>query len=59
MDKYNLMTNAELRVALVKMESEYESLKEKIRKDIDRMTILDEAYIKVKTILQSRTKGVI
>lgn len=53
------MTNAELRVALVEMENEYEALKEKIRKDIEKMSILDESYLKVTKILSNRTKGVI
>lgn len=59
MGKYDLMTNAELRVALVEMENEYEALKEKIRKDIEKMSILDESYLKVTKILSNRTKGVI
>ena len=59
MGKYDLMTNAELRVALVEMENEYEALKEKIRKDIEKMSIIDESYLKVTKILSNRTKGVI
>ncbi len=59
MKNYELMTNAELRVALVEMENEYEAVKENIRKNIEKMTMLDESYDKIKTILFSRTKGVI
>ena len=59
MKNYELMTNAELRVALVEMENEYEAVKENIRKNIEKMTMLDESYDKITTILFSRTKGVI
>ena len=57
--KYELMSNAELRVALVEMEHEYEALKEKIKNEVNRMNILDEEYIKIRQLLQNRTKGVI
>ena len=54
---YNQMSNSELRILLNEMENEYESLKNKISLSLEKMDKLDEKYIKVKNLLNIRTKG--
>jgi hypothetical protein len=51
------MSNSELKIKLIEMENEYESLKVKINNDLNRMDDLDKSYNKVKKILNKRTKG--
>lgn len=55
--KYDLMSNAELKVLQKEMENEYEALKVKIRECMDRMQTLDKRYGQVVSILHDRTKG--
>ncbi len=55
--EYNQMSNSELRILMTKMENEYEVLKNKISSDLSKMDELDVKYIKVKNILNKRTKG--
>lgn len=55
--EYNQMSNSELRILLNEMENEYEVLKKKISNDLSNMDKLDSKYIKVKEILNKRTKG--
>ncbi|MBR6515742.1 MAG: hypothetical protein IKT40_02685 [Bacilli bacterium] len=55
--EYSQMSNSELRIILNEMENEYEALKNKIDTYISRMDELDKKYVKVKTILNKRTKG--
>jgi hypothetical protein len=55
--EYNQMSNSELRILLKEMENEYESLKNKISLGLEKMDKLDEKYIKVKDLLNKRTKG--
>lgn len=54
---YEMMSNSELKIKLIEMENEYESLKVKINNDLNRMDDLDKSYNKVKKILNKRTKG--
>jgi chaperonin cofactor prefoldin len=42
---------------MTEMENEYEALKNKINVFINRMDELDKEYVKVKKILNKRTKG--
>lgn len=56
-DKYLNLSNAELRIKLKNMEDEYEAIKAKITKDLERMKILDKEYISMKQVLNKRTKG--
>ena len=51
------MSNSELRILLNEMENEYEVLKNKISSDLSKMDNLDKKYIKIKDILNKRTKG--
>lgn len=55
--EYNKLSNSELKVILVEMENEYESLKTKVKQSLERMESLDEKYNNVKKILEKRTKG--
>jgi hypothetical protein len=55
----NMMSNAELKVQMKELEFEYEALKVKIKKDVERMKQLDKKYLQVVEILQKRTKGII
>lgn len=55
--EYNQMSNSELRILLNEMENEYEVLKNKISSDLSKMDNLDKKYIKIKDILNKRTKG--
>ena len=52
-----MMSNSELKIKLIEMENEYESIKNKINNLVMRMNELDESYNKVKQILNKRTKG--
>ena len=54
---YEMMSNSELKIKLIEMENEYESIKNKINNLVMRMNELDESYNKVKQILNKRTKG--
>ena len=56
-DKYLNLSNAEIRVKLVSLENEYEAVKNRIRKDLERLDALDEEYISMKQVLNKRTKG--
>lgn len=56
---YNIMSNAELKIAIIEMENEYEALKNKIKQSMERMKILDEKYSKAKDVLNKRTRGII
>lgn len=56
-DKYLDLSNAELRIKLTTMENEYEAIKARIKKDIERMEQLDKEYVSVKQVLEKRTKG--
>ena len=56
-DKYLNLSNAELRIKLKNMEDEYEAIKAKITKDLERMKFLDKEYISMKQVLNKRTKG--
>lgn len=55
--RYEMMSNSELKIKLIEMENEYESIKNKINNLVMRMDELDESYNKVKQILNKRTKG--
>ena len=51
------MSNAELKILLIKMENEYEALKVATQAKLNRMKELDEEFNKVKNVLLKRTKG--
>jgi hypothetical protein len=53
----NMMSNAEIKVAMKELEFEYEALKTKIKKIIDRMDEIDEKYISYSNLLNKRSKG--
>lgn len=53
------MTNAELKIHLMEYEYEYQSLQSKVHEYVEKMKTLDEKYLKVKKILEERTRGVI
>ena len=54
---YDMMSNSELKIKLTEMENEYENLKVKMNILVNRMEGLDNTYVKVKKILNKRTKG--
>lgn len=54
---YNNLSNSELRILLNKMENEYEVLRNNIKNNLSKMNDLDDKYIKVKSVLDNRTKG--
>jgi uncharacterized coiled-coil protein SlyX len=54
---YDMMSNSELKIKLTEMENEYENLKVKMNILVNRMEELDNTYVKVKKILNKRTKG--
>lgn len=54
---YNKLSNSELKIILVELENEYESLKTKVKQSLERMQILDVKYNDVKKTLIRRTKG--
>lgn len=54
---YNKLSNSELKILLIELENEYESLKIKINQSLERMEILDKRYNDVKQTLNKRTKG--
>lgn len=54
---YEMMSNSELKIKLTEMENEYENLKVKMNILVNRMEELDNTYVKVKKILNKRTKG--
>ena len=39
------------------MENEYEAIKTRIKKDVERMQQLDKEYILVQQVLNKRTRG--
>lgn len=53
----NMMSNAELKIHLKEIEFEYEALQNKMQQDLRKLRDLDEKYVKVKTIINKRTKG--
>ena len=55
--RFEMMSNSELKIKMTEMENEYEALKIKINALINRMDELDKEYVKVKKILNKRTKG--
>lgn len=55
--EYNKLSNSELKIILIEMENEYESLKTKIKQSLERMETLDKKYNDVKITLDKRTKG--
>lgn len=55
----NLLSNAEIKIQLKEMEDEYEALKTKIKRNLERMDVLDKKYLQLKEILTKRTKGFI
>lgn len=55
--EYNKLSNSELKIILLEMENEYESLKIKIKQSLERMETLDKKYNDVKKTLDKRTKG--
>lgn len=55
--EYNKMSNSELRILLNKMENEYEVLRNNIKNELSKMDELDGKYMKIKTVLNNRTKG--
>lgn len=54
---YNNLSNSELKILLNKMENEYEVLRNNIKNNLSKMNDLDNKYIKVKSVLDNRTKG--
>ena len=54
---YEMMSNSELKIKLTEMENEYEATKVKINVLVNKMEDLDKKYVKVKNILNKRTKG--
>lgn len=54
---YNLLSNAELNIILHELENEYESVKGKIRLNLERLDVLDKKYIEIKNLLNKRTRG--
>ena len=56
-DKYLDMSNAELRIKLMTMENEFEAIKNRIKKDLERLDVLDEEYTSMKQVLNKRTRG--
>lgn len=56
---YKMMSNAELKIAIIEIEHEYEALKNNIKHSIERMKELDKKFISAKNVLDKRTKGII
>lgn len=56
-DKYLDLSNADLRIKLKTLENEYEALKVKIIKEVERLAELDNEYVLVKQVLNKRTRG--
>lgn len=56
-DKYLDLSNAEMRIKLLTMENEYEAIKNRIKKDLERMDELDKEYTSMKQVLNKRTRG--
>lgn len=54
-----MMSNAELKIAIIEIEHEYEALKNNIKHSIERMKELDKKFISAKNVLDKRTKGII
>ena len=48
--EYNKLSNSELKIILLEMENEYESLKTKIKQSLERMETLDKKYNDVKKL---------
>ena len=55
--RYEMMSNSELKIKLIEMENEYESIKNKINNLVMRMNELDDSYDKVKQILKTGVKA--
>lgn len=56
-DKYLDLSNADLRIKLKTLENEYEVLKIKVAKDVQRLAELDNEYVLIKQVLNKRTRG--
>lgn len=56
-DKYLNLSNADIRIKLTTMENEYEAIKLRVKKDLERMQELDKEYVSMKQVLNKRTKG--
>ena len=52
-----MMSNAELKIHLKEIEFEYEALQTKMQQDFRKLKELNEKYLKVKEIINKRTKG--
>ena len=52
------MSNGEIRIEMKNLENEYESIKIKILKMVDKMKELDASYIDAKNELINRSKGI-
>ena len=55
----NMMSNAEIKIAMKELEFEYEALKTKIKEMVGRMDEIDKKYISYSNLLNKRTKGII
>lgn len=55
--EYNKLSNMELKILLTEMENEYEVLRNNIKNNLSKMDELDNKYLKVKSVLDKRTKG--
>lgn len=52
--KLNEMSNSEIKIMLVEYENEYDAVKNKIRKNVERLNELDSLYNKAKSELRKR-----
>ena len=57
MDKFEMMSNAELKIRMKEMEFEYEALKMKIKECMTKMEELDGKYNTATKVMQKRLKG--
>lgn len=55
----NMMSNAEIKVAMKELEFEYEALQTKIKNMVDRIDEIDKKYLSLSNLLNKRSKGII
>lgn len=55
--EYNILSNAELRIKMKEYENEYEVLKNKVIDILNKMSVLENKFSEVKSVLTKRTKG--
>lgn len=53
-NKFSDMSNSEIKIKLIEMENEYESIKNNVIKQMERMEELDKNYLNGKNELKKR-----